>query len=165
MTLRFNAFGRVLLLSMATLIPAMWENSSLAAGYSEEVVEKAGPFIIHRIFEKGIFNRCAATLQPGKNMLRVAYTVDHVYSISVPGVRKSENLQMDFNDMESFSFRAATNGERTWAAWGSPAVETLRNARESINISVGGRDFSWNIGNTSMRRVMAAVEDCVQNSQ
>jgi hypothetical protein len=41
----------------------------------------------------------------------------------------------------------------------------LKNAQESINISVGGKDFSWDIGSTSMRQVLAAVEDCVAQSQ
>jgi hypothetical protein len=154
-----------IVLSAIFTVATFTANHAAAAGYREEEVERLGPFIIHRIFEKGVFHRCAATLQPGKNMLRVAWTLDHVYSISVPGTKKGKKLTMDFNDMESFSFPAATNGVRTWAAWDNAAVETLRGTQESINISVNGKDFSWNIGNTSMRRVMAAVEDCVQHSQ
>lgn len=132
---------------------------------ADEVYGKKGPFTIHRIYANGGFHRCAATLQPGKNMLRIAYTFEHLYSISVPGVRKSKSLTMDFNDMESFSFPAKTDGERTWATWDDAAVNVLKNAQESINISVGGKDFSWNIGNTSMRQVLAVVEDCVAQSQ
>ena len=150
----------------AIVIGATLASAPVSAGaYSEEVAEKVGPFVIHRIFDDGNFNRCAATLQQGKNFLRVAQRYDGVYSISVPGVRKSKKLVMDFHDMESFSYPANTDGNRTWAAWDNFGVETLKNAQESINISVGGRDFSWNIGKTSMRRVMAAVEDCVQNSR
>lgn len=144
---------------------ALATSATRAEAYAEEVFGKSGPFIIHRIFEGSEFNRCAATLKPGKNMLRIAYTFDHVYSISVPGVRKAKSLTMDFNDMESFSFPAKTDGKRTWAAWDEFAVNVLKNSQESINISVGGRDFSWNIGRTSMRQVLAAVEDCVAQSQ
>ncbi len=154
----------------AALVAAICTASILATSVTraeaeDEVFGKSGPFTIHRIYDNNGFNRCAATLQPGKNMLRIAYTFDHVYSISVPGVRKSNSLTMDFNDMESFSFPAKTDGKRTWAAWNDLAVNVLKNAQESINISVGGRDFSWNIGRASMRQVLASVEDCVAASQ
>lgn len=152
-------------LAAAIVTTSALATSATRADAADEVFGKSGPFIIHRIYDDNGFNRCAATLQPGKNMLRIAYTFDHVYSISVPGVRKSNSLTMDFNDMETFSFPAKTDGKRTWAAWDDLAVNVLKNAQESINISVGGRDFSWNIGRTSMRQVLASVEDCVAASQ
>lgn len=151
-------------LAAACLAATALAATAVRAETYEEEVGRSGPFLIHRVYENGNFHRCIATLKPGNNALRIAFTVDQTYVVSVPGVRKSNAVNMDFNDMESFSFSAKSNGKRSWAVWDDAAVNVLKNAQESINISVDGRDFSWSIGGTSMRKVLATVEDCVQEA-
>lgn len=153
----------------AALVAALALASTLTATVAwaetyEEEAGRSGPFLIHKVYENGSFHRCIATLKPGKNALRIAWTIDHTYVVSVPGVRKSNSVTMDFIGMETFSFPAKSNGTRAWAVWDDPGVQALLNTTESINIAVDGRDFSWNIGNTSMVDVLAAVEDCVHAS-
>jgi len=138
-----------------------WALAAGAFGQSQKVGQ-SGPFAIDKVMEKGKFDRCAATLQPGPNMLRIAWNKDHVYTVSVPGAKgMTGKLRMVFkNGAREFSYNAATDGARTWAVIDNPGIEAIMATKGTIRISINEAVYSWPIGRTNMEDVLTAVEDC-----
>lgn len=127
---------------------------------------KAGPFAIDYITEGGKFDRCAATLSPGPNMLRIAYTKNLVYSISVPGVPVPART-MDFHlNGEVFTVTPQTdpNRVRAWAAVDTTLIGAMMNVRDTINIDLGAKSYSWPIGRTNLEDVFVALENCTHTA-
>ena len=152
--------------AMLTLAFTLCCTEGKAASYKEDKVGKAGPFTIIRIFDDGKFSRCAATMGPNKSMLRIAWTKNHVYSISVPGVKNVNPLIMSI-EMPSgtLSFDAVTNGKRSWAPIDQTSIESFMDIRGKVAISVGESNFAWKIGKISMVDVLVAVENCVHSAK
>ncbi len=127
---------------------------------------KVGPFTIDYITEKGKFDRCAATLSPGPNMLRIAYTRALVYSISVPGVPvPARTIDFHFGG-ETFSATPATDPKRirAWAAVDPTVINALMTVQGTIDITLGSKAYSWPIGRTKMEDVMVALENCTHKA-
>lgn len=127
---------------------------------------KVGPFTIDYITEKGKFDRCAATLSPGPNMLRIAYTKGLIYSISVPGVPvPAKTIDFHFGG-ETFSATPATDPKRirAWAAADPTAINALMSVQGAINITLGSKAYSWPIGRTKMEDVLVALENCTHKA-
>jgi len=137
---------------------------ALAAGAfaQSQKVAQSGPFAIDKISEKGRFDRCAATLQPGPNMLRIAWNKDHVYTISVPASKLiTGRLKMTFKSgARDLSYNALTDGSRTWATIDTPGIEAIMSTKGTIRININQTPYSWPIGRTNMEDVLSAVEDC-----
>ncbi len=127
-------------------------------------VTKVGPFNIDAISVNGKLDRCAATLQPGPNMLRIALVrSNNVFSISVPPAPSTGGplvMHLDLGAAGSMSFPATMNSERAWAAVNSDAITKMQAVRKNIVITLGSKRFSWPIGNASMAQVISAVESC-----
>ena len=150
--MRLALFGA---LAAFVATPAMAQDSK---------VGEVGPFIIHKISDKGVFNRCAATLQPGKSMLRIAWNKDHDYFISVPtppGSRAPVMLSLNLGRAGARTLEARITGERTSAKLDNGAVDALMKIKRRIAVDVGPAHFVWPIGNVSMETVFQKVEDCV----
>jgi hypothetical protein len=127
---------------------------------------RVGPFAIDYVTEKGMFDRCAATLSPGPNMLRIAYTKGLAYSISVPGVPvPAKTIDFHFGG-ETFSSVPATDPKRTraWAAVDPMVINALMSVTGTIDISLGSKAYSWPIGRTRMEDVMVALENCTHKA-
>ena len=138
------------------------------AQYSAAKVGQVGPFIIERINEAGKFERCAASLQPGANMLRISWDKNRVYSISVPPVSVPRGpliLTIETDKAGNWSQEALTNGQRAWAVLPNPTVEKLMSVRQKIVVRIGDKRFEWAIGNTSMEDVFVAIEACLRKVQ
>ena len=81
----------------------------LGAGLASAQAQKAGVFVIDKINEKGKFDRCALTLEPGPNMLRIAWNANHDYAMSVPTGPKSPGpllMRVDLGKAGTFSAAA-----------------------------------------------------------
>lgn len=144
---------------IAAAVPAVAQHRSMTQS-------KAGPFAIDYITEGGKFDRCAATLSPGPNMLRIAYTRNLIYSISVPGVPVPART-MDFHlNGEVFTVTPQTDPKRVraWATVDTVLIGALMNVRGSIDIDLGGKSYSWPIGRTNMETVMVALENCTHTA-
>lgn len=127
---------------------------------------RVGPFTIDYITEKGKFDRCAATLSPGPNMLRIAYTRGLVYSISVPGLPvPAKTIDFHFGG-ETFSATPSTDPKRirAWAAVDPTAINALMTVQGTIDITLGSKAYSWPIGRTKMEDVMVALENCTHKA-
>ena len=153
----------VLIGTLATLAaqPALAQHKTTKVG-------QAGPFIIDRIDENGAFDRCAATLQPGPNMLRISWNKDRVYSMSVPPGPVAKGpliLTIDMGKAGSWSEPAVTNGERAWATLSLATVEKLMAVGNKIVVSLGSKRYEWTIGKTPMTDVFVAMENCVHKAQ
>ena len=147
----------------ATLIAAA---SPIQAQHRSMAQSRSGPFTIDYITEGGKFDRCAATLSPGPNMLRIAYTRNLVYSISVPGVPVPART-MDFHlNGEVFTVTPQTDPKRVraWAAVDTTLVGALMNVRNTINIDLGNKNYSWPIGRTNLEDVFVALENCTHTA-
>lgn len=144
---------------LATTVPAVAQHRSMTQ-------TKAGPFAIDYITEGGKFDRCAATLSPGPNMLRIAYTRNLIYSISVPGVPVPART-MDFHlNGEVFTVTPQTDAKRVraWATVDTTLVGALMNVRNTIDIDLGAKSYSWPIGRTNLEDVFVALENCTHTA-
>lgn len=158
--------ARTMLTALALLAaPLAWSVSGQAqTGTLSQ--SKVGPFTIDYITEKGKFDRCAATLSPGPNMLRIAYTKGLNYSISVPGLPvPAKTIEFHFGG-ESFSATPATDAKRirAWAGVDPMVINALMTVQDTINISLGSKFYSWPIGRTKMEDVMVALENCTHKA-
>ena len=141
---------------------------SAAIGYSQAKdvkVGQVGPFTIHSISEKGKFNRCAATMDPGPKMLRIAWNREHIYTVSVPTApkdpKKPYTMTINFGKNGFYKAEAKADGNRSWVAVDIKSVEQLMKVRNQFVVDLGPAHYVWNIGNVPMEDVLAKVEDCV----
>lgn len=160
MTLTRFACGAIAIAAfVSAAYPALAQHRSMTQS-------KAGPFAIDYITEGGKFDRCAATLSPGPNMLRIAYTRNLVYSISVPGVPVPAKT-MDFHlNGEVFTVTPQTDPKRAraWAAVDTTLIGALMNVRDTIFIDLGAKSYSWPIGRTNLEDVFVALENCTHTA-
>lgn len=155
------SFAALVLLAAPLALPTAGQAQSGTLSQS-----KVGPFTIDYITEKGKFDRCAATLSPGPNMLRIAYTKGLVYSISVPGVPvPAKTIDFHFGG-ETFSATPSTDPKRirAWAAVDPTAINALMTVQGTIDITLGSKAYSWPIGRTKMEDVMVALENCTHKA-
>lgn len=127
---------------------------------------RSGPFAIDYVIENGQFDRCAATLSPGPNMLRIAYTRNLAYSISVPGVPVPARTITFLFGPRPWVKTPATDPKRVraWAAVGTDTIEALMKVKDKIAIDLGDKQYRWPIGRTDMTAVMVALENCTHKA-
>jgi hypothetical protein len=127
---------------------------------------KVGTFAIDYVTEKGRFDRCAATLSPGPNMLRIAYTKDLKYSITVPGVNPPANTITFLFGKRPWVMTPSTepNRARAWSTVGADVIEAFMNVKGTIAIDLGNKQYRWPVGSTNLTDVMAKLEDCTHHA-
>ena len=128
----------------------------------------AGPFAIDYITEGGRFDRCAATLSPGANMLRIAYNKDLKYSISVPSVPaptpiKTISLHLG-REMQTVAATTDPRRIRAWGTFSPDAITALMDVKGTIAIDLGAKQYRWPIGRTNLENVMITLEDCTHRA-
>lgn len=158
--------ARFAIATIGAIAAALAAPGPAAAQHRSMTQTKAGPFLIDYITEGGKFDRCAATLSPGPNMLRIAYTKDLVYSISVPGVPVPAKT-MDFHlNGEVFTVKPQTDPKRVraWSAVDTVLIGAFMNVRNTIDIDLGAKSYSWPIGRTNMETVFVALENCTHTA-
>lgn len=127
-------------------------------------VGQVGPFSIDKVSEKGKFDRCAATLNPGPTMLRISWNVKHVYGISVPAVPRGKGplqITLEMGPLGTHSMMANGNKERTWAVLDNETVEQLMKVKKQLVVDLGTARFNYPLGTVSMGDVFQKMEDCV----
>ena len=142
--------------------------AAAAANGQDTVVDKAGPFTINRIMVKGKLDRCAATLQPGPMMLRIAYSANRTYALTTPPAPKGNGdliMRVDMGKAGNYTTNAATDGKRAWISLPNDAVEMLMNTKGKISVDLGSAKFSWPLGTTNLEDVFVRLENCVQKMQ
>ncbi len=138
--------------------------AAMSAYGQDTVVDKAGPFTINRIMVNGKLDRCAATLQPGPMMLRIAYSANRKYALSTPPAPKGNGdliMHVDMGKAGNYTTNAATDGKRAWIPLPNEAVEMLMNTKGKISVDLGSAKFSWPLGATNMEDVFVRLENCV----
>ncbi len=149
-----------------TAIVAMVSVTSAHAQHRSMAQSKVGPFTIDYITEGGRFDRCAATHSPGSNMLRMAYTKDLEYRISVPGM--PANAQHMMIHLESTGELLNVNNDgrakRAWATVSSEIITEMLSLKGEIVIDLDDKQYVWPIGRTNMEDVFVALETCTQTA-
>lgn len=153
--------ARTLLAAAMLLAPA-----GAGAQSGSMTLSRSGPFAIDYVVENGRFDRCAATLSPGPAMLRIAYTKDLAYSISVPGVGKPVRTITFLFGSRPWAKPAATDpkGLRAWSAVGTDTIDALMKVTGTIAIDLDTKQYRWPIGITRMEDVMVALETCTHKA-
>lgn len=132
----------------------------------QKTVGRVGDFDILAIFEKGKFDRCAASSENGTGMLRIAYTVANIYSLSVPGVKGVGPDEMVFrfdgSDPEYY-FASGANNDRAWLTLDAEAKTAIQNSTEGLDVTFAGHDYAWSFYNSDMPAVFAAIEKCTKS--
>lgn len=142
---------------------------AMATWGKDTKVGQAGSFTILRIDDdKGKFDRCAAHLNAGPGVFRLAWNRDRLYTISVPSIPNPPAGQFRLTlDLPggSVSEPAKIVAERTFAIFDGGTIEKLMGVREKIAMTLGTKRYEWTIGNTKMDRVVAALESCMDKAQ
>lgn len=155
------------LIPLVSAAVAMLSLAGTAQAQSRSMTQsKVGSFSIDYVTEKGRFDRCSATLSPGPNMLRIAYTKDLAYSISVPGVNPPAKTITFLFGKRPWVMTPATDPARVraWSAVGTDVIEGLMAVKGTIAIDLGNKQYRWPIGATKMEDVMGAIEDCTHHA-
>jgi hypothetical protein len=140
----------------------------LAAPAQDVAVGTIGPFTIHKISVNGKFDRCAATLQPGPSMLRIAWDKDRNYHISTPSVPRGKGplrIRLDLGSQGIATLPATDHGARISAKIDLPTVDKLMNVKKQIVADLDTGKFTWPIGNVDLTDVFVKIEDCVNAAQ
>lgn len=131
---------------------------------AETKVGRVGDFDILAISEKGKFNRCAASSKNGSGMLRLAFTAGREYSLSIPGIKGKGPGPMSVTFDGGFVFDldgTGANDGRAWVFLDLGVVEAFLSATESLDVTFGGRRYTWALYNQPMEDMFEALENCV----
>lgn len=140
--------------------------TALAVTGQTVAVDKIGPFTIHKISNGGKFDRCAATLNGGSGMLRIAWAVGRDYSVSVPSTtpgRAEPSLGFRFGRKVA-NYDAKVDGPRTWAKLDNDGVDNLMAVKGQIEIQLYAAKYVWPIGAVKMEDVFVKLENCAHKA-
>jgi hypothetical protein len=154
------SLSRLALILSLLITPVL---SATTAQAEEKKVGRVGDFDIVAIFDKGKFDRCAASSKNGTGMLRLAFTKRHVYSLSIPGVKNSgkQIISLTFDNGATLSYEATgANDSRAWVALDDQSTQAFLNAKESLDIDFAGQHFSWLLYNQTMEDMFITIENC-----
>lgn len=153
-----NQLKKMALLGAMALAPALAQDTTFG---------KVGPFLIQKVAIGGKFDRCAATLEPGPSMLRIAFNSKREYTFSIPAGPKTPGpltMQIDLGKGAKLSYPAGTDGKRTWVIVPLADVTKIMDIKKTITVKAGSSQNSWQIGNIDLVDVFAKMEDCTNKA-
>ena len=154
------------IISLAMGLACISAAPAAAQDYRQENAGRAGNAAVIRIFEGGSFNRCAAHIGGDGNMLRIAFTKERVYTLSVPSTptaRAPHVLTLLLNPGGRRGLPGATGGTRAWATVDLQTIEAMMGARGPIVVEYGRNRYSWDLG-APVATVLQAVETCTNRA-
>lgn len=154
------SLSRLALILSLLITPVL---SATTAQAEEKKAGRVGDFDIIAIFDKGKFDRCAASSKNGTGMLRLAFTTRRFYSLSIPGVKNSgkQTMSLTFDNGATRSYPATgANDSRAWLVLDDQSTQAFLNAKESLDIDFAGQHFGWLLYNQKMEDMFVALEDC-----
>ncbi|NKC32419.1 hypothetical protein [Falsiroseomonas selenitidurans] len=162
--------GKALAYGVAALALAagVWAPPAQAQ-YRQEPAGRIGSGDVIRIFENGRFHRCsAAFFDSNRNMLRIAFTAQREYGLSIPQVvvQRGQPLRISVNSTGSGNHVANAQGNqggRAWRALDLQTVERMMDFRGPLMVQAASTRYHWNLG-TSVRNVLVAIENCTNRA-
>jgi len=166
MTIRFSGARRLVACAVVAcaVLGAMQQAS--AQGYQQTRVGVVGGYEILSIYEKGRFDRCAASINGPSGMLRFAWNTARKYTISIPGAPPTTRgpFAISIDGAPPRAFNGVGNADRAWTELPNDMVDRLFNARRMLVVHWGGILHNWPINGNSLVTVFSAVEDCLKKA-
>lgn len=155
--------GRVGVLALAMLLACA--AVAVAQTHRQQFVGRAGHAAIIRVFENGVFQRCAASNGSVTALMRIAFTRDRAFSISVPAIPplQAPHVLTVFTAAGRRELPGAASGDRAWAELDARTAEALMASRGPLVIEYGRHRYSWEAG-MPMRDIMLALEACTSRA-
>lgn len=157
-------------LRMGRLAPAavalLMLSGPATAQSREVVVGQRGAARIFQIEENGRFSRCAAQFESPHGYMRIAWSRDRTYGITVPSVPQTGPVLLRLVDTPggTITMQAAGGGSRTGARLSSQTVEAVLRIRGRMIVTLDNRRFEYSLGGASMEEILMAVEDCLHRA-
>ncbi|WP_203075416.1 hypothetical protein [Falsiroseomonas ponticola] len=147
-------------MALASAAPAV------AQTYRQQLVGRAGHAAIIRVFENGVFQRCAATNGQAGALLRIAFTRDRAFSLSVPASASAQAphvLTLVLAAGGRRDLAGAASNDRAWAEIDARTVEALVASSGPLVIQYGRHRYSWDTG-APMRDILLALQACTNRA-
>jgi hypothetical protein len=152
--------------AFAVTVVTVGGTTSAHAQHRSFTESKVGAFTIDYITEGGRFDRCAATTSQGSNTLRIAYSKDLKYAISVPGTPANAKKMMIHlgSILEMVNVNNDRRAKRAWAVVSGEIITEMLSLKNEIMIDLDDEQYTWPIGRTNMEDVLVALENCTQTA-
>ncbi|WP_439548455.1 hypothetical protein [Falsiroseomonas sp.] len=139
--------------------------SAAAQNHRQQLVGRTGHAAIIRVFENGTFQRCAASNGNAAALLRIAFTRDRAFSISVPATPplQAPHVLTVFTAAGRRDLAGAASGDRAWAELDPRTADALMASTGPLVIQFGRHRYSWDAG-MPMRDIMLALEACTHRA-
>lgn len=122
---------------------------------------QVGAASIDAIYEKGRFDRCAASFFVGQAMMRIT----DKFSVSVPTAPGDNGtMVLDLGSNGTYPVETTSRGGRTWGIPNPYAISKLLKVTDKVKINTGVARYTWPTGG-SMVAIMTKVRDCARASR
>lgn len=156
--------GRMVVLACALVL--VLAAPAMAQAYRHQLVGRVGHAAIIRVFENGVFQRCAASNGNAAALMRIAFTRDRDVSLSVPApppLRPPHVLTLVLAPGGRRDLPGAAGQDRAWAEVDARTVEALMGSQGPLVIEYGRHRYSWDPG-APLRDILRALEACTNRA-